>query len=80
MLKDHAELSLGVMRKMAHEYDAFAARIREKKEDSSGRISASHGELYVVLVYADGLKGPFETGGTRTEFENAKGLASSSNG
>ena len=80
MPKDHAELSLGVMRKLAHEHDAFAARTREQKEDLSGRISALHGELEVVLVYADGLKGPLETGGTRTEFENAKGLAFSSNG
>ena len=29
MLKDHAELSLGVMRKTAHEHDAVAARMRE---------------------------------------------------
>ncbi|KAK3176280.1 hypothetical protein OEA41_007603 [Lepraria neglecta] len=57
---------------MAHEHDALAARMREHKEDLSGRISVLHGELDVVLVYADGLKGPLETGGTRAEFENAR--------
>lgn len=74
MLKDHAEFSLGVLRKMAHEHNGFAARMKEEKEDLFGRMSALHGELNVVLVlvYADGLKGPLETGGTRTEFENAR--------